>query len=961
MKGKRLLILGAAFALGLSACASATRVFRTNPLKEGESEAYTIEFANNTSSATAISSTTNASTVIAESGRSYVATKPFTVNSGNIYYGDTKTCIRLGKSGNASSLTIALNTSYNYTNSGKQYSSISVNCDKMSGNKNVNAKLSVNGSDFQDTPANGSPDDVVFTLSNTAIDSIVLAGDAAIFVHSITLTTTQSSSGPSFGTLDRIEIDEPADILKFSVGETFSSEGLVLTGYDEDDNTQTYSSGFTTNYDNHEFVESDIGNNKTVTVTYGGKTTTYSIDVGAPLEKTVSEAYAIANALESGKTADELYVVEGYITSITTAWNTTYNNITYKLGEEIGASSNLLTIYRTGVEGGKGPDLEVGDQVSVIGKLYKYNTTPQMINGSTTYLSSPATIENYNDVDSIDAVSTPKTVAEINAYTQADNSLIAKVTGVAESISNTKYGNFDLIDPNTGKKVLVYGGYSDATFQKIGNAYSTNTKTTPVTDSIIGHAITVYSIVGYYGSASQLVDALVNDSGEQATVRASINYDDSMGSATLSATSMAYGSEVVVTPVPADGYKVSSVTVERMSATDTLVAESDGTYKFTAKAKNVVTVTFAADESTVLVSVAKYNFVNSKGDSTSDVNVIKGWFNLLSGTNILDSVSEPTKVAPGANGGSTQSGNTWESDNLLKIGTASAAGSLTFNLSQEVGKVVITGYAWKNTLSLTVGSETINSALVDNLANKENVEAGNTGKVTAIINPSDEITISTTNTSVVIVSIEFFKETATKDAIADLFTRSALSYSYTAEEVDGNTEFTYSNVVIRYGGFLSKEYWDSLKGIQGYGIIAAVASELNGDTILDLYNEAINDGEDVYGAIESCVCDGENIRNFYTPLTASKTNPAQASQNQITEQGGDTNEVYYVWNLKKNIALNDLTTAYSAVAYIRLANEVIFFSEVSVSAADCADRLIASGAYTAESLDGSLDHLAGLN
>ena len=36
MKGKRLLILGAAFALGLSACASSATLVRKNPLKAGE-------------------------------------------------------------------------------------------------------------------------------------------------------------------------------------------------------------------------------------------------------------------------------------------------------------------------------------------------------------------------------------------------------------------------------------------------------------------------------------------------------------------------------------------------------------------------------------------------------------------------------------------------------------------------------------------------------------------------------------------------------------------------------------------------------------------------------------------------------------------------------------------------------------------------------------------------------------
>lgn len=90
------------------------------------------------------------------------------------------------------------------------------------------------------------------------------------------------SSG-SFGTLDHIKVSTPATKTVFSVGETFSSAGLVLTGYDAADessaHTQTYNSGFTTDYDNHTFVAGDIGTAKAVTVTYSSKTTTYNIDV----------------------------------------------------------------------------------------------------------------------------------------------------------------------------------------------------------------------------------------------------------------------------------------------------------------------------------------------------------------------------------------------------------------------------------------------------------------------------------------------------------------------------------------------------------------------------------------------------------------------------------------------------------------------------------------------------------
>lgn len=87
---------------------------------------------------------------------------------------------------------------------------------------------------------------------------------------------------PVFGTLDHIKITTPANRTEFDVGETFSSAGLILTGYDNANEasavTQVYSSGYTTNFDGHEFLENELGA-QTVTVTYSGKTTTYPITV----------------------------------------------------------------------------------------------------------------------------------------------------------------------------------------------------------------------------------------------------------------------------------------------------------------------------------------------------------------------------------------------------------------------------------------------------------------------------------------------------------------------------------------------------------------------------------------------------------------------------------------------------------------------------------------------------------
>ena len=90
------------------------------------------------------------------------------------------------------------------------------------------------------------------------------------------------TAASNFGTLHHVKVGTPASKLTYVVGETFSSSGLVLTGYDAEDeasaNTQTYSSGYTTNYDGHVFTAQDIGE-QTVTVTYSGKTVTYIINV----------------------------------------------------------------------------------------------------------------------------------------------------------------------------------------------------------------------------------------------------------------------------------------------------------------------------------------------------------------------------------------------------------------------------------------------------------------------------------------------------------------------------------------------------------------------------------------------------------------------------------------------------------------------------------------------------------
>lgn len=136
---------------------------------------YSIVFGNAANSATAISGTTKASTVIS-SGTDYVTSQPFTVE-GNVYYGDTKTCIRLGKT-SAVSATLSIDLADAGKVSVKQ---IIVNCKQY--NSTHAGTLSVNGATAQAAPAEAG--DLTYSFNDVLIDKLVLAVSDVTYIYSI--------------------------------------------------------------------------------------------------------------------------------------------------------------------------------------------------------------------------------------------------------------------------------------------------------------------------------------------------------------------------------------------------------------------------------------------------------------------------------------------------------------------------------------------------------------------------------------------------------------------------------------------------------------------------------------------------------------------------------------------------------------------------------------------------------
>ena len=657
MKGKRLFIVGAALALAVSGCASATRLTRMNPLKEISNPDEEITFSEKGYSNQEVVSSVELeySTITFDKGTNSNAPKYFTTGSAiRVYGGGTMTVASSTKTIEAIDLTFATgeNTNAISTNVGTwdpnswtgSASSITFTVGGTTGHRRiagVKIKYASGGSNLENInlnktsleliagesyqltvsadEANWSSDDESVAMVENGFVSAIGGGQATITVSA----DGYNSATCSITVIDKITVARAREIAgalanKATTPLKYCIDGYII-GITEDWNNQfnnitftlgdtadqtanlfiAYRSGVSqgTNTNGDELKRGDkvrvVGflTNYNSTLEFASGCVTTLLEAGEtpisdPTEVEVSEARTIALALDEGGQTAEKYITSGFISGITTAWDG--SKLSYNLIDSIGGEYTLF-VYKSTVDGETdGSALAQGDEVSVLGNLKKYNSNPQFVNCETS-LINPGSNHPVN-INDVDAESTNKTINQVKAYTAPDSSLIAKVTGVTDKITSDNYGNFTLVNPTNGDSIIVYGAYLNVTFQKAGDVYSVKTKTSPATSAIVGHVITVYGTIGYHDGAGQLVDALVVDSGTTAQVKASVSVNDSdMGSATLNAySSIDYGSEISVSPVPAEGYQIKSVSVQNALSKETLEAP----YKFNAQTVNEVFVEF---------------------------------------------------------------------------------------------------------------------------------------------------------------------------------------------------------------------------------------------------------------------------------------------------------------------------------------------------------------------------------
>ncbi len=175
-------------------------------------------------------------------------TASFTKNDSSTasIFNNTSNEVRLynGAGGNGGQLT--------FTITGGVFTGVTVETSQNNG-------LSVNGG-----PSNKSATvSETFTATNTLTLQNVASSTSQVRMKDITMTYEEGEVViPEFGDLDKIELDasSPALKLQYYVGETFSSEGLVVTAFDDSDPVLKETvTDFTTNFDDHIFTLDDVG------------------------------------------------------------------------------------------------------------------------------------------------------------------------------------------------------------------------------------------------------------------------------------------------------------------------------------------------------------------------------------------------------------------------------------------------------------------------------------------------------------------------------------------------------------------------------------------------------------------------------------------------------------------------------------------------------------------------------
>lgn len=221
----------------------------------------------------------------------------------------------------------------------------------------------------------------------------------------------------------------PADLWK---GDEFTHEGITVTATYDDLSTKDV-----TNSCEYSGYDMSTAGEQTVTVTYGGQTTTYDVTVKT-IGNTQETAYTATEAIaliDAGKGLKTPVYVKGKVSRIVTPFSSDYGNITFDVSADGTTEGDQFQFFRNV----KGADNEkytsedecpkVGDEVIGYGTLTKYNTTYEFDAGN--YL-----VEKIVSTDPSSELTLSQTTGEVNVDKTLDiHGFVSTATGYTGTVA----------------------------------------------------------------------------------------------------------------------------------------------------------------------------------------------------------------------------------------------------------------------------------------------------------------------------------------------------------------------------------------------------------------------------------------------------------------------------------------------------------------------------------------------
>lgn len=169
-----------------------------------------------------------------------------------------------------------------------------------------------------------------------------------------------------------------------------------------------------------------------------------------PIVKTCAEAAAIALALpENNVPTEEVYSITGYVTNVVSA--VSKGQQTFWMDDEKGDKKTFESYY-CNLPADDQNTLNIGDQVKIVGKIMKYNTTPEMKNGDITIIERVVVKRDTFTVTTCEAYDECASLSDGDASVDV---FIVKDAVVSVDDANENYGWQNITFKCEDEKLLV--------------------------------------------------------------------------------------------------------------------------------------------------------------------------------------------------------------------------------------------------------------------------------------------------------------------------------------------------------------------------------------------------------------------------------------------------------------------------------------------------------------------------